>query len=318
MAVTTQVIPAAELVSRAADAPLIVANNLLQAAYKLGAANLVTNKLGTIAAGDLSASTFDRRKLTQRFKHKLWKGNSSGTAWYIVIDTGGVANADEWVDSVIVGPGHNLAGVNMTVKADSAATPPDAAWAAATTVFASAALAAGVNVRLHATVMTKARWWRIDLTSGGAFTPEATSFWLGKAMQFPEPPLLVSDAPNSYVADFIEVETAGGIPYRYKKHGALVEREVAWLIKEHHKGNFFGPATAAVGIDLDTVFRNVAYLDGGMRNFWWVDEPTTAPSTSAILARMLEAKFMPKLKRRDASAVTGLSAFATAFKEIGN
>ena len=306
MAVTSQAIPAAELASRAAEYPVWLTRNLAEIAYKQAAANFVSNPTGTLAAGDASAAGFDRRKLTQRHKHLLWKGNAAGTAWYAVIDLGTDLH---WTDAVVLGPDHNLAGKNLTVEADS--TTPAVPWVGATEIFASAAIVAGVNLRLHAATMYKARYWRVTL-SGASFTPEATSLWLSKAIQFPVAPLLSSSTPNSYDGDAIEVETKGGIVYRYAKRGALMRREIAFNIPQHHEGTFYSDA----GYGLDDAFKNANALNGGLANFWYVDQPTAAPN-SAKLMRLAEPKYRPVLKRRGSSD-NGLSSIAFELAEVGS
>ena len=299
MSVTTQAIPAADLTARAADSPLVIGRNLLQIAYLQAITQLVTNEVGNLATGDASASGFDRRKLTQRFKHVLWKGNSPGNPWYVVIDTG---TDEQWTDALVIGPGHNLTGLTAVVEADST-TPSGDPWG--TTVL-SGTIVAGMNVLLHASLMTKARYWRISID--GASTPEATSFWLGKAVQFPTWPLLSSDAPNSFRGAASEVETKSGIPYRYVEHGALIERSLAWKVDEHNEGTF-------LGTDLEDFFTNSNALNGGHSNFVYVDKPNSAPN-SGFICRLTEPTYRPVLRKRG-SGDAGFSTFGMRIKEVG-
>ena len=286
MAVTSQAIPAAELVDRAADCPVVIGRNLVEIAYKQAAAQLLTNEVGNVATGDHSLAGYDRRRLTQRFKHRLWKGDSSGTVWYVVVDVG---TDEQWTDALVIGPGHNLAGLTVTVEADST-TPSGDPWG--TTILSGTIGASTVaTVLLHASTMYKARYWRISI-DGGTFTPEATSFWLGKAIQFPTKPLFSSSPPNTYAGGAIEHVTTGGIPYRYITQGALRERDLAWMIDQNHAGSFFSNADYG----LDDFFVNDNALYGGNQNFWYVDEPTTAPN-SALLVRLGSARHRPMLKR---------------------
>lgn len=306
MSVTTDTITAAELADRAAEYPCLIGRNLLEIAYKQDATQLVTNEVGDLATGDASATGFDRRRLTQRYKHRLWKGNSTGTAWYIVIDTG---TDLQWTDALVVGPDHNLSGVDITVEADS--TTPAVPWTGATSVF-SETLAADSNVFLHASTMYKARYWRITLSSVSTFTPEATSFWLGKAIQFPVAPLLASGTPNSYRGSAIEHRTAGGIPTRYVEHGALMERSLSFLVDQHHEGTFFSDSERG----FDDFFKNANALNGGHAHFWYVDEPTADPGGTAKLVRLGSPSYRPMLRRRG-SGDSGLTAISLELQEVG-
>lgn len=302
MAVTSQAIPAAELADRAADCPVVIGRSLLEIAYKQAAAQLVSNESGAISDGDSSATGFDRRRLTQRYKHRLWKGDGAGNPWYIAIDTG---TDLQWTDALVIGPGHNLAGLNIRVEADST-TPSGDPWG--TEIF-DETIVAGTNVFLHAATMYKARYWRISIV--GASTPEATSFWLGKAVQFPTRPLFQSSAPTSRVGEAIEVRTQGGIPSRYVIAGALLQRNLTWMIDQNYAGGFFSDTDG-----LDDFFENANALYGGNANFWYVDEPTTSPSSSAALVRLESASHKPVLRRGGTSGA-GATFLSWDILEVG-
>lgn len=278
MAVTSSALPATELAKRAADKPLVIGRNLIEIAHGLGAASLVTNTTGTLAAGDQSAAGFDRRALTLRLRNALWKANAAGTAWYVVIDQG---TTEEWVDALVIDQ-HNLDGVTVTVEADST-TPGAGAWAGATTVFTFAQVGTGLIFKLHATTKYKARYWRITLSKGSAFTPQAASIWLGKAVQF----LHKSRRPFTPApvggANIVEHVSGSGVRTAYVESNSLQRRPgQQWDIAGRYKTS---PSTdpEIFLYDLVDFWTHARSLNGGANAFWFCDDPTSAPTSAKLV-----------------------------------
>lgn len=275
MAVTSQAIPATDLTKRTANKPCIVGLNLLEVAHGLAAAQLVTNTTGTLGAGDLSATGFDRKDLTLRFSHKLWKGNAAGTAWYIVIDQGAT---EEWVDTLVI-ENHNFDTKDIKVEADST-TPSGDPWG--TTIFAFTQSGSALIFKLHASTMYKSRYWRIKV-SGSSFTPQCSQIWLGKAVQF----LHKSNRPYSptavSAAEVITKKTKGGHRYAYIAGPALEERTQTFQIAGTYKK--VSPATdpeLLISAIVD-FWKNQRILRGGVNPFWYCENPTLDPTDAKLL-----------------------------------
>lgn len=275
MPLTSQPIPSTDLTKRTANKPCIVGLNLLEIAYGLGATQLVANTTGTLAAGDSSAAGFERKDLTLRFSHKLWKSNAAGTAWYIVIDQGPTT---EWVDTLVI-ENHNFDTKDIKVEADDT-TPSGDPWG--TTVFSFTQSGSALIFKLHASTMYKARYWRIKV-SGTSFTPQASQIWLGKAVQFlhksnrPYQPIAVGSAEATVKT------TRGGHRYAYSSGPMLEERTQTWQIAGVYKrtGATTDPELLLSAIvDLWTSSRG---LKGGIAPFWYCENPTADPTNAKLV-----------------------------------
>lgn len=276
MAVTTTAISATDLAKRALDKPCVVGRNELERAYQAAAANLVANTGGTLAGGDASAASPNGRDvLTRRFRHLLWKFGSSVATTYICIDTGSTLYD---VDTFIADT-HNWNGYSIKVEADST-TPSGDPWG--TTIFSYTSSGTS-DVKLHASSSYKARYWRIKISGGaGAFIAQAAGIYLGKAVQF----LNKSENPYPSVISGHGIvdrkTTGGGVSYGYKVSGKLQARKQRFLIPGTYK------YTAALDAELfienfRDFWDNSNSLDGGVKPFWWIEDPTTSPTTAKLV-----------------------------------
>jgi len=265
-------------------------------AFDTTAATFVTNTTGTLAAGDTSATGFDRGRAVKRHRHLGWKSTSS-TTHYIALDLGSIVHD---CDTIAI-EGHNLDTAVITVEADDSVTPTAGAGAWGTQVFSWVQSGNGNIYRLHATTMYRARYWRIKIVKA-AYVPEAKQIWIGKSLQIPKPALIDSSLPSAAGGSFIEQETKGGIVYRYKNHGSLKARAVQFLIPQVYTSTFF--------TDLATFQSGANHLDGGRRNFWWCDQPTTAPE-SALFVRLQEPEHNPRSRGM-------ATTFGLEWKEVGS
>lgn len=297
MAATSTAIPAADLAARALDAPALMALNVCQVAYDAAAANFVTNQTGTLAAGDTSATGLGRERLVKRHRHLKWNG-ASGTTHFVILDLGSIVHD---CDTLAI-EGHNLDGATITVEADDATLPTEGTAAWGTQVFNFVQSGNGTIYLLHATTMYRARYWRIKIVAAAAFVPQATQVWIGKSLQIPARALIDSDLPSVAGGAFIEHETKGRVVYRYRNHGSLIARAVSFLIAQAFTSTFF--------IDLATFMTGANHLDGGMRSFWWCDEPTTAPG-SALFVNLSEPMHRPRSRGPATS-------FSLEWKEVGS
>lgn len=275
MAITSTAIPAGDLTNRAANKPLVVGRNVLEKAYGIAPANLVANTAGTIGGGDASDAAYGRRFLTNRQPGHLWKFGSSVTDLFLVMDLG-AADASKDVDTFIV-QGHNWDTCTITVEADNTA-PAGVAWGGtgSTTVFSIAPVSGNaLIVRLHATTMYKARYWRIRIQRGTGFVAQAAQVWLGKAIQFPVKSRYDWSPPEASASEVLVKKTKGGIRHAYRMSGSLQRRSQTFEIGDVPTGTFL--------TDLKDFWDNADALAGGGRCFWYVEDPTASPGVAKFV-----------------------------------
>ena len=293
MSATSQAIPAVDLTNRANDYPAAIARNALEMAYKIAAANLVTNAAGDLATADNSATGFDRQYLVDRFlDNTLWKVAAANTAEYIVLDTG-ASDGSDWVDTLIV-YGHNWAGQTLEVKADNSAPPVGDSWTGATTIWTGTVPTGTLYLALQAATEYKARYFRLKI-SGSSTVWQASQVWLGKAIQFPSAPLLPSAPRTARAGGGIVKVSEGGVRTVYPTQASLLRRSLQFLFAQAYTSQFF--------TDLLDLFENANALDGGTAPFWWLDTPNSDASGNAKFVFLDAPEFAPAAKADQATAL---------------
>ena len=290
MSVTTTSIPATDLAKRGKDCPLVVGRNILDLAYTNGTANLVANTAGTIAGGDASAASPNGIDvLQQRFRHKLWKFGSAQTAVYICIDMGSTLYD---ADTLVIADNNlNANGASVKVEADST-TPSGDPWG--TAIWPTFVVGAGNVFSLQAANKYQARFWRIKISAAGAFVPQASGIFLGKAVQFLNKSDRAYTPPNASIGGTVLHSAGAGVGF--------ISRTSASLEARVQKFTIAGRATPRAGqaspvsdpeiflSNIEDFWKSSASLNGGARPFWYCEDPTTNP-TGAKMIYPVSTKF---------------------------
>lgn len=270
MAATSAPTDAADLVYRLANKPALIGMNALQLVS--GIANLVTNQDGRISQPDVSAAGFDRKYLINRMRHNYWKAGSAGVAHYIIADVGAVDAARKW-NVLILEHDSTLNGKTLRVYGDDAVTPAAGGpgWGAASIIFGPTVLGSGpYTVLFHATSDWSPRFLRLELTAGAGFQPQIRQAWLGFAMQLPAKSDYGSQAWEALEAGDIEHETKSGIIWSYEVRPALAARQQRFRFGGSPSDTFF--------TNLRNFFKSANSIAGGIRPFFYCENPTANPS----------------------------------------
>lgn len=302
MAATSRALSATDLAYRAAKKPAIVAANVAEVG---SIANLVTNVIGTIAGGDQSAASFDRKYLIDRFRHTAWKGNAAATDWYLNIDRG--AGPTQYFDCAIFDQPTFPAGTTVTVKADDVNTP-SAAYAGASTIFNAVPVVQSSPSRTNlvatfdAALEWNPRFIQVILHNAAPFTPQLGQLWLGHTVQFPVKSDYGSQDAGAESGDAVRVELGNGVSVDFSLRGALVDRQQVFTIADAPSGTFL--------VAMKDVFENA--LVGGVKAYFYFEDVTTGASSAVFTKNKPNARvFDPK------QSAAFLAQFKIDFREMG-
>ena len=268
MGATIAVIAAPQLIDRTADAPCIVATNVIEdSASGFPLANLDS----AFTTADGSDASYPVARLADRNRATLWKYGSSQSTVYVLFDAGVgqtlKADCILWEGRVKTWS----ATAQLRVRASDTLDGSDMLLNATTITTISGPFATNIHAELWSSSY-EARYWEIRISNTAAIVHQLSQLCLGIQTQFNYKSDTPYD-PTEVMSDYDEEDTIGGMSHRVTRYYGRKRRRGLW---------WFRTAEAQ-----DALLAAFAKTAGWAKPFWYIEDPTT-DETDAIYGSFME------------------------------